>query len=344
MWWQDCSALWCRQLADELISVAAEEALSPESRDDLLELLAENDPDRARPFLQAWLQPEAIRQDRDRAKQAAALLLVKGGAAAWPGTYQLLLDEPELGKEVFLAAASRDEGPLQDLAPQQLADLYCWLSEHFPAAQDPETDPARRVGARDQVRHWRDAIPGILEKTGTMQAVEAMRRIAGILPADPWLTMRLAAVEEASRSAQWTAVPPEQLRRLAADRRVRLVRSPEELLRTIVAALEVVQKRLQADTPEAQFLDTRVRRPKTEEEASDYLRQRLHDLIGGRGAMANREVQVRRPQPTGIPERTDLRVDAPASTPARARPRYLPSSGKSRLPGTPISTRPCEPS
>src|SRR5262249_41016869 len=123
MWWQECNALWCQELADELISIAAEEALPPESREDLLELLADNDPDRARPFLQAWLQPEAIRQDRDRARQAAALLLVKGGAAAWPGVYRLLLDDPELGKEVFLAAASRDESPLQDLAPHQLADL-----------------------------------------------------------------------------------------------------------------------------------------------------------------------------------------------------------------------------
>src|SRR6185437_4128366 len=105
-------------------------------------------------------------------------------------------------------------------------------------------------------------------------------------------------------------------RRLAFDRRVRLVRSPEELLHATVAALEAIQRRLQADTPEAQLLwDTRIRRPKTEEEASDYLRQRLNDLIGGRGATANREVQVRRVQPTGIPERTDLRIDAPAADP-----------------------------
>src|SRR6185437_395098 len=238
---------------------AAGEALLQAPRDDLLELITSNDPDRALPFLQAWLQPEAIGQDRDRAKRAAALLLVKGGTAAWPSVYQLLLDDPELGKEVLLAAASRDESPLQNLASHQLADLYCWLAEHFPPAQDPKMDHARTVGARDQVRHWRDAIPAVLAETGTAQAVEAMRRIVNTFPADPWLRMGLAAAEESSRSARWTPVPPEQLRRLAFDRRVRLVRSPEELLHATVAALEAIQRRLQADTPEAQLLwDTRI--------------------------------------------------------------------------------------
>jgi hypothetical protein len=48
MWWQECDALWSQQLADGLISIATEETLPPESRNDLLELLAEYDPERVR--------------------------------------------------------------------------------------------------------------------------------------------------------------------------------------------------------------------------------------------------------------------------------------------------------
>jgi len=316
MWWQECRAVWCQQLAEDLLTIASEESILPVPRDDLLEIIAGNDPEHARPLLQSWLRPEAMTQDRDRAKRAAELLLINDGSTAWPAVYQLLLDDPEMGKEIFLAAASRERSPLQGLVPDQLADLYSWLCQHFPPSQDPTLDSARYVGARDAIRHWRDSIPDVLAAMGTAQAVEAMRRIASTLPSEPWLWMKLAAAEETRRSALWTPVPPLQLRRLAADHRTRLVRSAEELLRVTADALDAVQRRLQADTPEAQLLwDTRVRRPKTEEEASDYLRQRVNDLIGGRGIMVNREVQVRRVKPSGIPERTDLRVDATAADP-----------------------------
>jgi hypothetical protein len=315
MWWQECRALWCQQLAEDLLTIATGESVLPVPRDDLMEILAHNDPERARPLLQSWLQPDARTQDRDRARRAAELLL-NDGAAAWPAVYQLLLDDPELGKDVFLAAASRDRSPLPGLLPQQLADLYIWLCKHVPSSEDPRFDGAHRVGPREEVSHWRDRIPGFLSDMGTAEAVDAIRRIADGSPSQPWLRMHVAAAEETLRSALWTPVPPGQLKRLAADHHTRLVRSADELLRAAVAALDAVQRRLQADTPEAQLLwDTRVRRPKTEEEASDYLRQRLNDLLGGRGAMVNREVQVRRINPSGIPERTDLRIDAAAADP-----------------------------
>jgi hypothetical protein len=314
MWWQECRAMWCQQLAEDLLTIAAEKPILPVPRDDLLEIIAGNDPEHARPLLRSWLRPEAITQDRDRARRAAELLLVNDGAGAWPVVYQLLLDDPELGKGVFLAAASGRGSPLRGLVPHQLADLYAWLCQHFPPSEDPQLSSARFIGPRDEVRHWRDAIPDVLARTGTAEAVEAMRRIADAFPSDPWLRMHLASAEETFRSALWTPVPPGQLRRLAADHQARLVRSAEELLRATVAALHAIQRRLQGDTPEAQLLwDTRVRRPKTEEEASDYLRQMLNDQIGHRGAIVNREVQVRRVRPTGIPERADLRVDAPAA-------------------------------
>jgi hypothetical protein len=316
MWWPECRALWSGQLGDSLVTIAVEEQTPPMPRDDLLEIIVSNDPERVRPLLQSWLQPDARAQDRDRAGRAAELLLVNGGAATWPAVYQLLLDDPELGKNVFLAAASRDRSPLPGLAPDQLADLYSWLCEHFPPSEDPQFGGVHRVGPRDEVRHWRDAIPGMLARMGTAAAVEAMRRISGTFPTEPWLRMQLAAAEETRRSALWTPVPPAQLKRLAADHHTRLVRSAEELLGATVTALDAVQSRLQGDTPEAQLLwDSRIRRPKTEEEASDYLRQRLNDLLKERGVIVNREVQVRRIRPSGIPERTDLRVDATADDP-----------------------------
>jgi hypothetical protein len=56
--------------------------------------------------------------------------------------------------------------------------------------------------------------------------------------------------------------------------------------------------------------DTHSRRPKSEEEISDYLKIELESQLLESGVVVNREVQVRRIKPTGLPERTDLRIEA----------------------------------
>jgi hypothetical protein len=56
--------------------------------------------------------------------------------------------------------------------------------------------------------------------------------------------------------------------------------------------------------------DSHAGRPKSEDEMSDYLANELSRVLTTRGAIVNREVQVRRNRPSGIGERTDLLVDA----------------------------------
>ena len=51
-------------------------------------------------------------------------------------------------------------------------------------------------------------------------------------------------------------------------------------------------------------------RPKNEEEISDYISNRLRDRLTERHVVVNREVEVRRSQPTGFGERTDVQVQA----------------------------------
>jgi hypothetical protein len=61
--------------------------------------------------------------------------------------------------------------------------------------------------------------------------------------------------------------------------------------------------------------DTHSRRPKSEDEISDHLRNRLAELTGGNRLVVNREVQVRRNRTSGIPERDDLQIDAATARP-----------------------------
>jgi hypothetical protein len=132
-----------------------------------------------------------------------------------------------------------------------------------------------------------------------------------VLPADRWLARTLATAEAALRRNRWSPTPLPQLLRLAADRRTVLVNDAAALAAAVAAALEEIQTRLTGATPESQYLwDSHAGRPKSEDEISDYLANELNRVLTARGAVVNREVQVRRNRPSGIGERTDLLVDA----------------------------------
>jgi hypothetical protein len=83
------------------------------------------------------------------------------------------------------------------------------------------------------------------------------------------------------------------------------------LAAAVASAMREVQTRLTGATPESHYLwDTHAGRPKSEDEISDYLANELNRVLTVRGAIVNREVQIRRNRPSGIGERTDLLVDA----------------------------------
>lgn len=181
----------------------------------------------------------------------------------------------------------------------------------FPRDSDPQFDDAHFVGPREQIGQWRDRLLNQLRDEASPEAVAAIRTIAAALPGDRWLLRTLATAEANLRRNQWTSTPLSQLLGLAADRRAVLVNDPAALAAAVAAALEDIQTRLTGATPESHYLwDTHSGRPKSEDEISDYLANELSRVLTARGAIVNREVQVRRNRPSGIGERTDILIDA----------------------------------
>jgi hypothetical protein len=130
-------------------------------------------------------------------------------------------------------------------------------------------------------------------------------------PEYKWLSNALVDAQRAYRDRTWEALSPSQLDQLANSRHSRLIRTDEDLCAATLVALQAIEQRLQGDTPSANLLwDTHSGRPKSEEEISDYLSIELGRQLHERGAVVNREVQVRRTKPTGLSERTDLRMEA----------------------------------
>lgn len=319
---REVNSLWDVDLGAQLLTILRD-ATSPNVRDEVAQSMADCDIALVRPTLLEWLEQKD--EARDRAVLAAALLVDHDFAASWSHVRTPMDSDATFADAVLAASGVVRDRRTPPVGPRVLADLYVWLVEHFPQHEDCHQAGAHFVGSREEVGLWRDHILEALRSTGTPEGVDAVRELASRLPTITWLGTVQAAAEEALRQAQWHRTDLDDLRRIAADRSARLVTSEGDLSVVIEAALTTIQHRLQGDTPEApQLWDTVVRRPKEEDALSDYLCNRLNDLIGGRGVVANREVQIRRNHTSGIGERVDLQVDAIAADSGRYRTVTVP--------------------
>ena len=317
------SDLLARELVDRLAK-----PMAADTRRTILDFLVERHLSLVAPVLRSWLEETARTEDPVRARDAAYRLLRHDAARSWSELSALMKDDAPFMESALLAGAQALDRRAPDLMPQDLADLYLWLCEHFPASEDPKFDDAHAVGSRESLGIWRDALLGALSGIGTRDAVAAIERIVWARPDESWLTRVLADAKRALRERSWEPLALGEIDQLAESRRARVVRSDGDLLAATLGALDEIQARLQADTPSSYLLwDTHAKRPKSEEEISDYLAIELEQRLNARGVVVNREVQVRRSKPSGLAERTDLRVEA-------MRPDHdARSTGTLRIPG-----------
>lgn len=295
-----------RELIDRLAS-----PMAADTRRTILDFLVERHFGLVAPVLRSWLGEDQRAEDPDRAQDAALRLLRHDAASSWAELSALLSDDSPFMEAALLAGAQAFDRRAPDLEPQDLADLYLWLCDHFPAAGDPEFEDAHWVDSREALGIWRDALLSALSRVGTRDSVAAIERIVRARPDEAWLARVLADAKRAQRERSWEPLTPDEVDQLARSRRTRVVRSDADLLAATLGALDEIQARLQADTPSAYLLwDTHAKRPKSEEEISDYLAIELEQRLNARGVVVNREVQVRRSKPSGLAERTDLRIEA----------------------------------
>jgi hypothetical protein len=299
--------LWDDTVASSYLALARTADAEPSA--ELVTSLAEHDFDLLRPLLLEWLDDTT---DGDRHRLAAGKLIDSDLERSWPVVKAALDADLAIAQQVLGNALTvRGYERFDHVPAAVLADIYLWLRARFPPESDPQFDDAHAVGPREQIGHWRDNLLSRLRDQGTPDALAAVRAIVAALPADRWLARTLARAEAALRRNQWSSTPMPQLLRLAADRRTVLVNDAAALAAAAAAALQEIQMRLTGATPESHYLwDTHAGRPKSEDEISDYLANELSRVLTTRGAIVNREVQVRRNRPSGIGERTDLLIDA----------------------------------
>ena len=296
-------------LAVDLVARLENPDISDGMRNCLLDALSGTTVE-VRNVLLKWLAPAERSGNSARALDAVVWLLSFDAAENWSTLTELMQTDVEFMKSAALSfAESRPLSP-PELAEGRLAELYIWLARNFPILDDPSFDEVHIVGSRESVGRWRDSILDQLTRSGTPSSIEAIYLIMESLPDTPWLGRALAIAREARRDASWQPLAPQELARLTADQSTRLLRTTRDVNFAILQALSEIQVQLQGDTPSSFLLwDTHSKRPKTEDQVSDFLRNEIGARTARFGIVTNREVQVRRSENSGLPERTDLRFD-----------------------------------
>ena len=335
----EAAHLWDLELVETYLGLL--HSVDGEARRELAETLTVCDIALIREWLHAWIDDPAA--DQERYLLASGLLLDHDIIESWPRLEAAFDLDRSLALTALGASTTVRYRSGRDLPESLIAEIYLWLREAFPPEEDPHFDDAHGVGPCEAVALWRDQLLTDLRSRGTAQAVGALRAIEASVADAGGLPRLIAMAQAALRREQWQPTPLPELLRLATDSRTRLVHDLGSLVAVTTDALDTIQQRLTGATPESHLLwDTHAGRPKTEDEISDYLRNRLADLIGGHGVIVNREVQIRRSSSSGIGERTDLLVEAidPVSPGALTLPVEVKGAWNAELlTGAPLPTR-----
>ncbi|MEQ1728596.1 MAG: hypothetical protein ABL982_09455 [Vicinamibacterales bacterium] len=265
--------------------------------------------------------PPVEAEERNRAIVAAAELLSHAPTENWVFVWTVMRAETEFGKEVVQQVARRamrhsSSKPLAKLIPEKsVAELFAWIEECYPRAEDPDQDGWHSVTSREDVATFRDSLLHGLVQRGTDAALAAISELLVKCSHLPWIKWQLLEARKVVRTTSWEPLTSMELRSLleSADRRV--VVTADQLLQLLCVCIERLQIRLDHEASYSrdywdQQHNSNAFRPVTEGRFRDLVARALMDALKGHRLIVNREVELI-PHPAGrLGERTDIMIEA----------------------------------
>jgi hypothetical protein len=310
---------WNSGLEEVLLAQVRDPKRAPSTVGDLLDLLLMKSSPGALKFACSLLPASLpkMRRARELACQAAEALLTHQPSPGWPHIWSLVAAHPDLGRNILVKAANVLHGRSDwsvALGEDDVANLYLWLNQEFPHANDPKRRPVGRIGDREQVADFRDSLLVGLSRRATPAAVGTLIRIKDT-PGTPDIRLLIEHARRTMLERNWSPPSPQDLLAMAQDSRKRFVGSGGELRRVVLESLEGYQRDLRGENPAYEDLwnepsgdkNSKGWRPKKEDAVSNHISRHLGRDLEERGVVVNREVQIR-PYPSG--QRTDIQVDA----------------------------------
>lgn len=277
---------------------------------DVAQFVLARNSDRAMPACLSRLDDAALAISENVAVRAAVALLHERTTESWVPVFDLLRRRSDLAmrilgeyahRERFRARHDDDRPGLQQMGAKHVGQLFGILLEHFTPESDPDHGgEAHTVGFDDAARHLRDQLINWLGEQRDRPALEALRELESRFGEKySWLRRPRSRVERAYRMAYWVPIDPKSIAEILAARDKRLIRSNQDALDGVVAAIEEYSRRLHSASPsEVDDLWNRPRgipaTPKEEERVSDKICVAVRNYFRDFAVVADREVQISR--------------------------------------------------
>jgi hypothetical protein len=288
-----CDRLIVGKIPDHLISDVALFVLSRSSGDALSACLK-------------CLEPESVSKAEERSVRAAVALLQEQTLACWGNVHEFLRRRPDLAPRVLgefahgeqFGAPSKKTLGLGDLNFEQIGQLVALLLQTFPPDLDLRHDGASNTGSDDSTKRLRDRLISWLGGQRDIRAVETLRLLEQQFGEKyPWLRHPRAQAERAYRQSRWLPIPPRAVAEVLASADKRLIRSGQDAVEGVEAAIKYYADRLhqesQNDIEDLWNLPKRGNpSPKEEERVSVKICAAIRDYFRQYAVTADREVQI----------------------------------------------------
>ncbi len=249
--------------------------------------------------------------DESPAVHAAVSLLHERIAESWEQVTEFMERRKDLGRRILASFAhgnrfqrglddDESKRPLDSLSPVRLGRLAGLLLELYPPESDPHYEGAYFVGSDDSARELRGRVISALGDRSDADAVIALRELERRFESRyPWLRRPRASAERALRLSQWRPIPLDTIAELLSSNRKRLLRSAEDVLDGVEAALTAYEEALHREgAPDVEDLWNTPRgahpSPKEEEQVSKKLCDAVRAYFAEYAVAADREIEIRR--------------------------------------------------
>jgi predicted NACHT family NTPase len=238
---------WDEHFNTTVLEKAKDAAIKPQCLSQLLKELLKHESTEARKFAQSLISiPLPIEEkERQKAVLAAKELVECAEPVSWEIVWSAIQQDTNFGREVFEEIANRySHGVHLPITEKQLAELYIWLVQQYPHAEDPDHSNevlAHFVGVRESIAGFRDSVLTQLRETGTSQACTEIERISEQFPELTWLKITLLNAQKVMRRKTWQPLQPEQILQIVSQKELHtaptiliLASSPVDMARTQV--------------------------------------------------------------------------------------------------------------
>ena len=264
--------------------------------------------------------------------EVTSALLYERTEEAWNLAIGFLQTRPDLAKTVLARYAHAEPRPYRkgkddsrtEYTRGQVGELVSLLLEHFPPEKDPRHFGAYWVQEDDSAVTLRDQLISWLAEQKDGGALEALRILERRFGKKyPWLRRPRSTVERAFRQSQWNPIDPTTVALLLVDNTKKLIRSENDAMEGILAAIERYEHDLHHASPSKledlwNTPNNAPPTPKIEERISDKLCEAIRDYFREFAVTAEREVQVfRRNVPKKLGGEPGSEVDVLVRIPAK---------------------------